>query len=149
MKGLLPLSVGSGMVVGILTLFFPQLHTSFACQNLPNPQAFEVALPGDSQLLPNGMMAMRYGSHSDDSLQHVSVHHVVMVLPGRHPSLPELRDPRYKVLETNGTISPMTYLIKTNALYYGVGVDSLGFPQKTWIDSAEDGLNGNERLVTS
>ena len=39
----------------------------------------------------------------------------------------------------------MTYVIITNALYYGTGRDSIGFPTKTWIDSEEDGLNGNER----
>jgi len=67
-----------------------------------------------------------------------------MILRGLHPLLPEAKDPRYRVLETEGTLNPMTYLIATNPLYYGIGIDSLGFPTQTWIDPEEDGLNGNE-----
>jgi hypothetical protein len=115
------------------------------CDALPNPKAFEIFSSADSQLLPNGMMVITYGTGGGELHKHVTVHRVVMVLPGLHPLLPEAKDPRYKVLETDGTLSPMTYLIVANALYYGVGIDSMGFPQKTWIDSEEDGLNGNER----
>ena len=147
MKGFLPLSAGFVIYAVAITLSSPITPASFACQNTPNPQAFEVISPGEDQLLPNGMMVVKYGDNAAEHRRHVTVHRVVMVLAGRHTKLPELRNPRYRVLETNGTLNPMTYIIITNALYYGVGVDSLGFPQKAWIDSEEDGLNGNEHLA--
>jgi hypothetical protein len=50
------------------------------------------------------------------------------------------------VVEVDGTVGWMTYLVAAHALFYGVGQDSLGFPERMWIDSEEDGLNGNEHL---
>ena len=148
MKGFLPPSSAGFVISAVaITLSSPVTPASFACQNTPNPKAFEVISPGEDQLLPNGMMVVKYGDNAAEHLRHVTVHRVVMVLAGRHTKLPELRDPRYRILETNGTLNPMTYIIVTNALYYGVGVDSLGFPKKAWIDSEEDGLNGNEHLA--
>ena len=118
---------------------------SWACHEHPNPIAFQHPLSHESDLLPNGMMAIVYQHEQGEQMIHVTVHRIHMIMAGHHPRLPERRDPKYTVLQTNGTISPMTYVIITNALYYGTGRDSLGFPTKTWIDSDEDGLNGNER----
>ena len=118
---------------------------SWACHDNLNPIAFQHPLSHESDLLPNGMMAIVYQHEQGEQMTHVTVHRIHMIIAGHHPRLPERRDPKYTVLQTDGTISPMTYVIITNALIYGTGRDSLGFPTKTWIDSDEDGLNGNER----
>ncbi|GJL64762.1 MAG: hypothetical protein NPIRA04_34160 [Nitrospirales bacterium] len=148
MSGSIPFlkrSVVSGSVI-LLLIILPL--ASDACLNVPNPEEFRVDLPSESKLLPNGMMVVVYSDSTGERRTHITIHRVLRVLPGRYPSLPELRDPQYKIMETDGTISPMTYLLKANALYYGEGTDSLGFPQKSWIDPEEDGLNGNEHSVS-
>lgn len=118
---------------------------SWACHELPNPIAFQHPLTKESDLLPNGMMAIVYQHEQGEQALHVTMHRIHMIMAGHHPLLPERRDPQYTVLETDGTLSPMTYVILANPLYYGIGRDALGFPTKTWIDPDEDGLNGNER----
>ena len=116
-----------------------------ACHDTLNPLAFQHPLANESDLLPNGMMAVIYRHEDGDETIHVSVHRIHMILAGYHPILPERRDPQYTVLQTDGTLNPMTYVIITNALFYGTGQDSIGFPMHTWIDPEEDGLNGNEQ----
>ena len=132
------------VVGGIFLLLACHPAKSSACHDTLNPDAFLHPIPNESDLLPNGMMAVVYGTEDGDQEIHVSVHRIHMVLPGYHPILPERRDPQYTVLQTDGTLNPMTYVIVTNALYYGTGRDAIGFPEKTWSDPAEDGLNGNE-----
>ena len=147
MKGSHPFSTRSVVFVGMISLFIVAPFASQACLDVPNPEEFQVDLPAESQLLPNGMMVVRYVDLKGEQRIHVTIHRVMGVFPGRHPSLPELRDPQFKVMESDGTIGPITYLIKAHALYYGEGIDSLGFPKKSWIDPQEDGLNGNEHLA--
>ncbi len=147
MKGSFPFSTRSVVLVGMISLLAVSPLASFACLDVPNPEEFEIDLPAESQLLPNGMMVVVYSDLRGEHRTHVTIHRVLRVLPGRHPSLPELRDPQVKVMETDGTIGPMTYLLKAHALYYGEGKDALGFPKKSWIDPKEDGLNGNEHLA--
>jgi len=134
-------TVIGGTVILLVSLPFG----SWACHDHPNPIAFQHPLSKESDLLPNGMMAIMYQHEQGEQMIHVTVHRIHMIMAGHHPRLPERRDPRYTVLQTNGTLNPMTYVIIRNALYYGTGRDSIGFPTKTWIDSEEDGLNGNER----
>ena len=148
MKGSLPFSKRSVTCLGILSLLMITPLVSLACLDLPNPKEFEIDLPAKSKLLPNGMMVVMYSDLHGEHRTHVTIHRVLRILPGRYSSLPELRDPQVKVMETDGTIGPMTYLLKAHALYYGEGADSLGFPKKSWIDPKEDGLNGNEHLVS-
>lgn len=116
------------------------------CDSQLNPQAFEAKTFTQNTLLPNGMMAIRYPETDQEISPHVSVHRVMMVMPGLQGDLPESKDIHYRVVEVDGTIGWMTYLLSAHALFYGVGEDSLGFPEKTWIDPEEDGINGNEHL---
>ena len=148
MKGSFPFSARSVVFVGLLSLCSVAPLVSLACLDVPNPEEFQVDLQEESRLLPNGMMALVYSDRLGEHRTHVTIHRVISVLPGRHPSLPELRDPQVKVMESDGTIGPMTYLLKAHALYYGEGADSLGFPKKYWIDPQEDGLNGNEHRAS-
>ncbi|MGB0911787.1 MAG: hypothetical protein ACPGYT_15620 [Nitrospirales bacterium] len=147
MRGSLPFSTRSVVFVGMISLCSVVPLVSLACLDVPNPEEFQVDLPAESKLLPNGMMVVVYRDIKGEHRTHVTIHRVLRVMPGRHPTLPELRDPQVRVMETDGTIGPMTYLLKAYALYYGEGIDSLGFPQKSWIDPQEDGLNGNEHLA--
>ena len=130
---------------GMMMLLACLPSPSSACHDTLNPKAFLHPLANESDLLPNGMMAVIYKHEEGEQVDHVSIHRIHMILPGYHPMLPERRDPQYTVLQTDGTLNPMTYVIVTNALYYGIGKDAIGFPRKTWTDPAEDGLNGNEQ----
>lgn len=131
---------------GIFMLLLAMPLPALSCDSKLNPNAFRVDSSNQYDLLPTGMMAIRYASTHEEASPHVSIHRVVMVLPDRQSSLPEANDPRYRVLEVDGTVGWLTYLISAHALFYGVGQDSLGFPERMWIDPAEDGLNGNEYL---
>ena len=133
------------MFGGMMMLLACLPSESKACHDTLNPLAFQHPLANESELLPNGMMAVIYKHEDGDEIIHVSVHRIHMILAGYHPMLPERRDPQYTVLQTDGTLNPMTYVIITNALFYGTGQDAIGFPMHTWIDSDEDGLNGNEQ----
>lgn len=119
---------------------------SWSCDTQLNPQAFQSIVLTQNDLLPNGMMAIRYAGIGEEVSPHVGVHRVMMTLPGRQLAIPEGRDPEYLVMEVDGTIGWMTYLVAAHALFYGMGQDGLGFPERLWVDSEEDGLNGNERL---
>lgn len=119
---------------------------SWSCDSQLNPQAFQSISSNHNDLLPNGMMAIRYAGTGEEIAPHVGVHRVMMILPGRQLTIPEAQDSEYLVVEVDGTIGWMTYLVAAHALFYGVGQDSLGFPERMWIDSEEDGLNGNEHL---
>jgi hypothetical protein len=92
-------------------------------------------------------MLMAYREDENETVTHVSFHHVVRVLPGRQPDLPEEEAARLTILFTDGTLGPLTYLISREPLYYGTDLDTDSLPRRLWIDSEEDGLNGNERLI--
>ena len=119
---------------------------SWACDSQLNPHAFQSTDLSQNDLLPNGMLAIRYAETSEETSPHVSVHRVMMTFPGRHLTLPEAKDPQYVIVEVDGTVGWLTYLIAAHALFYGVGQDALGFPERMWIDPEEDGLNGNEHI---
>lgn len=119
---------------------------TLSCDSLLNPSAFQVTTFTQNTLLPNGMMAIRYPETEQEGTPHVSVHRVLMVIPGLQESLPEASDMHYRIVEGDGTIGWITYILSAQALFYGVGEDSLGFPEKIWIDPEEDGLNGNEHI---
>jgi hypothetical protein len=129
---------------GTLLLVFAHPVLVLSCESQLNPSAFRVDSSNEFELLPTGMMAVRYAPINEEVSPHVSVHRVLMVLPDRQPLLPEARDPRYRVIEIDGTVGWLTYLISAHALFYGVGQDVLGFPERIWLDPEEDGLNGNE-----
>jgi len=138
-------SKGAVIYGGMMMLLACLPSVSWACHEYPNPNAFQHPLANESDLLPNGMMSVVYKTEEGEQTIHVSVHRIHMTLAGYHPMLPERRDPQYTVLQTDGTLNPMTYVILTNALYYGTGKDAIGFPTHSWIDPDEDGLNGNEK----
>jgi len=119
---------------------------SWSCDSQLNPQAFQTSIPSQNDFLPNGMMAIRYAGTGKEVSPHVSVHRVMMTLPGRQLMIPEAKNPEYLVVEVDGTIGWMTYLVAAHALFYGMGQDGLGFPERMWVDPEEDGLNGNEHL---
>ena len=140
-----------GPLIGNIPWVIPLLlwavpFPAWSCDSQLNPQAFQSINSSHNDLLPNGMLAIRYAETGAEISPHVSVHRVMMTLPGRQLTIPEAKDPAYLVIEVDGTIGWMTYLVSAHALFYGVGQDSLGFPERMWIDSEEDGLNGNEHL---
>ncbi|WP_447963398.1 hypothetical protein [Nitrospira sp. Ecomares 2.1] len=135
------------MVFGIAPIFlFASPTPALSCESLLNPLAFQVTTFTQNTLLPNGMMAIRYPATEQEVSPHVSVHRILMVIPGLQESLPEASDIHYRIVEGDGTIGWITYIVSAHALFYGVGEDSLGFPEKMWIDPEEDGLNGNEHI---
>lgn len=135
------------LIFGVSSLFLLTCPSQvLPCDSQLNPHAFEAKTFTQNTLLPNGMMAIRYPETDQEISPHVSVHRVMMVMPGLQEELPESKDIHYRVVEVDGTIGWMTYLLSAHALFYGVGEDSLGFPEKTWIDPEEDGINGNEHL---
>ena len=119
---------------------------SWSCDSQLNPRAFQSNIPDQNNFLPNGMMVIRYAGTDEEISPHVSVHRVMMTLPGRQLMIPEAKNPEYLVVEVDGTIGWMTYLVASHALFYGMGQDDLGFPERMWVDPEEDGLNGNEHL---
>ena len=119
---------------------------AWSCDSQLNPQAFQSSIPSQNDFLPNGMMAIQYAGTGKEVAPHVSVHRVMMTLPGRQLTIPEAKNPEYLVVEVDGTIGWMTYLVAAHALFYGMGQDGLGFPERMWVDPEEDGLNGNEHL---
>ncbi|GJL69018.1 MAG: hypothetical protein NPIRA06_16530 [Nitrospirales bacterium] len=135
------------MVFGAAPLFLAAYPSpTLSCESLLNPLAFQITTFTQNTLLPNGMMAIRYPETEQEVSPHVSVHRVLMVIPGLQESLPEASDGHYRIVEGDGTIGWITYIVSAHALFYGVGEDSLGFPEKIWIDPEEDGLNGNEHI---
>lgn len=120
-----------------------------ACQASPDQAAFAWRLAEDADPQPSGLMLMAYGESDNGTVTHVSLHHVVRVLPGRQPDLPDEEAVRFTILFTDGTLGPLTYIISREPLYYGTDLDVNGLPLRLWIDPEEDGLNGNERLVVS
>jgi hypothetical protein len=131
-------------VIAVLLWAVP--FSAWSCDSQLNPQAFQPSISSHNDLLPNGMLAIRYAETETEVSPHVSMHRVMMILPGRQLTIPEAKDPEYLVVEVDGTIGWMTYLVAAHALFYGMGQDSLGFPEKMWVDPEEDGLNGNEHL---
>lgn len=134
------------VLCGILLLLPVVPLPAFSCESQLNPHAFKVDTSNQYDLLPTGMMAIRYAPTNEEASPHVSVHRVLMVLPDRQSSSPEAKDPQYRVIEVDATVGWLTYIISAHALFYGVGQDVLGFPERIWIDPEEDGLNGNEHI---
>jgi hypothetical protein len=134
----------SGLVLA--GLFFLTQETA-ACQASPDQIAFTWALVEDATPQPNGLMLLAY--HDEDSLKitHVSYHRVSRILPGIQPSLSEAEAEHQSLLFTDGSLGPLTYVIFKEALYYGTDLDNVGLPRRVWLDSEEDGVNGNELLV--
>lgn len=119
---------------------------AWSCDSQLNAQAFQASVFNRNDLLPNGMMAIRYAGIGEEVSPHVSVHRVMMTLPGRELTIPEAENPDYLVVEVDGTVGWITYVVAAHALFYGMGQDALGFPERMWSDPEEDGLNGNEHF---
>ena len=118
-----------------------------ACERGPDGAAFAWMLVDDANPQPSGMMLVGYRDDALGAITHVSYHRVARTLPGRQPDLPDEEIGRYTVLFSDGTLGPLTYVIFTQALYYGTDLDTTGLPRRVWFDSEEDGVNGNELLV--
>jgi hypothetical protein len=122
---------------------------AWACLASPDQAAFAWRLAEDADPQPSGLMLMAYREGESGTVTHVTFHHVIRVLPGKQPDLPEEEAVRFTILFTDGTLGPLTYIISREPLYYGTDLDVNGLPLRLWIDPEEDGLNGNERLVVS
>jgi hypothetical protein len=119
-----------------------------ACQSQPEKAAFDWALVEDANPLPNGMMWVGYGDSAEGTIKHVTLHRILRVLPGIQPEIPVEEALRFTVLITDGTLEPLTYIIFREPLYYGTDLDEPGFPRRIWQDPEEDGLSGNEVVLT-
>ena len=122
------------------------LIDAFAAE--PDRKSFEWALVEDASPLANGMMLVSYGDREGGMITHVTFHRVLRVLPGVEPDLSPEEASRLAVLITDGTLGPLTYIIFKEPLYYGSDLDELGLPRRLWQDSEEDGVNGNEQVVS-
>jgi hypothetical protein len=127
-------------------LFFLTQETA-ACGVGPDQIAFTWALVEDATPQPNGQMLLEYRDEESLKITHVSYHQVSRILPGIELSLSEAEAERHSLLFIEGTFGPLTYVIFKEALYYGTDLDNVGLPRRVWLDSEEDGLNGNELLV--
>jgi len=107
---------------------------------------FDWALIDDATPQSNGMVEIRYHDPENPSLiDHATLHRVLRVTPGNHPALTPHDSQRYTLIEIEGALVSWMYWIFREPLFYGIHLDSAGFPQQLWIDSKEDGINGNER----
>ncbi|MGH7230784.1 MAG: hypothetical protein ACREJU_05415 [Nitrospiraceae bacterium] len=119
-----------------------------ACRSNPDRVSFDWALVEDADPLANGMMLVMYGDRDQGIVTHVSLHRILRVLPGIESDLPAEEASRLTALITDGTLGPLTYIIFREPFYYGADLDELGLPRRLWQDAEEDGINGNETLVT-
>ncbi|MCA9461255.1 MAG: hypothetical protein KC590_03910 [Nitrospira sp.] len=81
--------------IPLLVLTCPS--AGYSCDSQLNPLAFQVSTFTQNTLLPNGMMAIRYPETDQEIFPHVSVHRVLMVLPGLQDTLPESTDTHYRI----------------------------------------------------
>lgn len=98
-----------GPLIGKISWVLPLLLwviplPAWPCDSQLNPQAFHFIDSTHNDLLPNGMMAIRYDGIGMEVSPHVGVHRVMMTLPGREFAIPEAHDPEYLVLEVDGGI---------------------------------------------
>ena len=136
-------SVGGLFLAG---LFFLTQETA-ACQAGPDQIAFTWALVEDATPQPNGLMLLDYRDEESLEITHVSYHRVSRILPGIQPALSEAEAEHHSLFFIDGSLGPLTYVIFKEALYYGTDLDNVGLPRRVWLDSEEDGVNGNELLV--
>ena len=141
-----PLYLRSVSGLFLAGLFFLAQETA-ACQASPDQMAFTWALVEDATPQPNGLMLLEYRDEENLKITHVSYHRVSRILPGIQPSLSEAEAEHHSLVFSDGSLGPLTYVIFKEALYYGTDLDDVGLPRRVWLDSEEDGLNGNELLV--
>ena len=134
----------SGLLLA--ALFFLTQETA-ACQAGPDQIAFTWALVEDATPQSNGLMLLEYRDEESLEITHVSYHQIRRMLPGIQPPLSEAEAEGHSMLFIDGSLGPLTYVIFKEALYYGTDLDNVGLPRRVWLDSEEDGLNGNELLV--
>jgi hypothetical protein len=127
-------------------LFFLTQETA-ACQATPDQIAFAWALVEDATPQSNGLMLLAYRDEESLTITHVAYHRVSAIFPGIQPSLSEAEAEHHSLLFIDGSFGPSTYVIFKEALYYGTDLDNVGLPRRVWLDSEEDGLNGNELPV--
>jgi len=140
------LYVASAIGLSLTGLLFFNQETA-ACQAVPDQIAFTWALVEDATPQPNGMMLLEYRDEESLKITHVSYHRVSRILPGIQPALSAAEAEHHTLLFTDGSLGALTYVIFKEALYYGTDIDNIGLPRRVWLDSEEDGLNGNELLV--
>ena len=127
-------------------LFFLAQETA-ACQASPDQIAFTWGLVEDATPQANGLMLLAYRDKESLTITHVAYHRVSAIFPGIQPSLSEAEAEHHSLLFIDGSFGPSTYVILKDALYYGTDLDNVGLPRRVWLDSEEDGVNGNELLV--
>ena len=117
-----------------------------ACDLGPNQQDFRRQLAEDAFPQPNGMLLIAYEDPASHRTTHVTYHRVLRVFAT--PVLAPVSHAADETLvEVDGSLSPLIYVIVSAPLYYGTDVDEIGLPRRMWLDSEEDGLNGNEESL--
>lgn len=143
-RGSLYIASVIGLSLACLIFF---IQETAACQASPDRISFMWALVEDATPQPNGMMLLGYRDEETVQITHVSYHRVSSILPGIQPALSEAEAEHHTLLFTDGSLGALTYVIFKEALYFGTDLDNIGLPRRVWLDSEEDGLNGNELLV--
>jgi hypothetical protein len=137
-----------GIVLNVVALAI-LLWTSevVACDLGPTQQDFRWELAEDAFPQPNGMLLIAYEDPASHRTTHVTYHRIRQVFqkpvlaPVSHTAADET------LVEVDGSLSPLIYVIVSAPLYYGTDVDEMGLPRRMWLDSEEDGLNGNEESI--
>ncbi|HEY3197740.1 MAG TPA: hypothetical protein VGJ57_06980 [Nitrospirales bacterium] len=124
------------------------LSPVLACEQRPDQDAFRSELTEDANPQSNGMLLIGYADAGGYRVTHITYHRVVGTLQRSALSTVALA-PGQMSVEVDGSLGPLLYVIIAAPLYYGTDIDSEGLPRRLWIDSEEDGLNGNETLVFS
>lgn len=130
-------------IVGFALLWTSNL---IACEVRPNPQDFRWELAEDAFPQPSGMLLIAYEDAGSHQTTHATYHRVVRIVP--RPVLGAVSNGTDEILvEVDGGIGPLIYVIVSAPLYYGTDLDEMGLPRRVWLDPEEDGLNGNEMLM--
>lgn len=117
-----------------------------ASQTQPDPADFALETALEIRVLPNSLLLVVYADPGKDVGHHATLHRV-------YATLPAPADPSYAASDevaltlyttSDGSVS---YVVGTNALFYGDQLEDDGFPGRIWEDPMEDGLNGNEIFI--
>ncbi|MEW6542290.1 MAG: hypothetical protein AB1411_01620 [Nitrospirota bacterium] len=134
------------LLILLLVLLQPT-PSLYACQSVPDPDAFLLGSTADIQILPNGLLMVSYADPLTGRVTHVTLHRVLATLPASPDDVFAQDSVPVILYQSERTGGGLVYAVSANPLYFGTDPAGDGFPARLWEDALEDGLNGNEVYI--
>lgn len=135
------------LMTAILVALWQPTPLNAACLHDHDPNHFRLDATINFQVLPNGLLMVFYGDAATSLPSHVTLHRILATQWHMSETYTGGAAP-VTLYQSERTSGGLVYVAKAHPLFFGTNLADDGFPMCLWADPQEDGLNGNEVLLS-